>query len=64
MSDPRSAKDPADIRAERRGQFLKRLSRQLEQAKMEAMANRFLPGKVIDQLDEVAQWIEKEMERE
>jgi hypothetical protein len=54
---------PQEARSERRFRFLKSLFRTLENAKMEAMASKFLPPKMIETLDELSQSVEKELER-
>ncbi len=64
MSDQGPQKDPGDVRAERRGKFLKSFVRQLENFKLEAMGSKFLPPKLIDDLDEFIQAVEKEAGRE
>ncbi|MFT5207333.1 MAG: hypothetical protein ACI9CF_001085 [Candidatus Omnitrophota bacterium] len=64
LSDQGPAKNPEDVRADRRGKFLKKLYNALETAKLESMAHRFLPPKVIDELDNVSLLVEKELNRE
>ncbi|MBF0253798.1 MAG: hypothetical protein HQL11_01560 [Candidatus Omnitrophica bacterium] len=63
LSDGGPPKDPAVERAGRRLHFLKGLAKALENAKLEAMAARFLPPKLIDELDTLGQAVEKELER-
>jgi linoleoyl-CoA desaturase len=64
LSDRGPEKKPDEVRAERRVKFLKSLIRQLENYKLEAMANKFLPPRLIDTLDELTQAVEKEAGRE
>jgi len=56
-------KDPRTARAERREKFLKQLIRMLESAKLEAIAGKFLPAKLIDQFDDLSEKVEKELEQ-
>lgn len=64
LSDTGPQKKPDEVRADRRGKFLKSLIRQLENYKLEAMANKFLPPKLIDDLDDLSQAVEKEANRD
>ena len=64
LSDAGPQKKPDEVRAERRQKFLKSLFRQLENYKLEAMANKFLPPKLIDALDELSLSVEKESNRD
>ncbi len=64
LSDQGPAKDPSVVRADRRGKFLKSLIRQLESFKLEAMGSKFLPPRVIDQMDDLCQAVEKEASRD
>ena len=64
LSDRGEPKDPGAVRAEKRTQFLQRLVRFLENAKLESMASRFLPAKLIDQMDVLSQKVERELNRD
>jgi hypothetical protein len=64
LSDSGPQKKPDEVRAERRQKFLKSFVRQLEGFRLEAMANKFLPPRLIDTLDEVVQAAEKELNRD
>ncbi len=64
LSDRGPEKDPEQVRAERRGKFLKSLIRQLENYKLEAMGNKFLPPRLIDMMDDLSEGIEKEAARD
>lgn len=64
MSDMGPQKKPDEVRAERRVKFLKSFIRQMENFKLEAMANKFLPPRLIDDLDGLVQAAEKDAGRE
>lgn len=57
-------KDPDQARAERRFKFLKGLVSKLEQVRLEAMANRFLPAKLLEELEEISHRVEREINRD
>lgn len=64
LSDRGEVRSPQAVRSEQRFKFLKRLVRFLEQTKLESMANRFLPPRIIDELDDISQKVERELNRD
>lgn len=64
LSERLKPADPEVERADRRAKFLKGLIAKLEQARLEAMASRFLPPKTIDTIETLARSVEKELNRE
>jgi len=64
LTDQGETKSPQALRAERRVRFLQRLVNFLENTKLESMANRFLPPKLIDALDGLSQKVERELNRD
>lgn len=57
-------RESGDLRAERRVKFLNRVVRAIEQMKLEAMANKFLPGRILDNMDKLSEEVEREINRD